>query len=120
MYNFTKIQCIMDITNLILKDFAENGFYDAKIAEIRDIIKRLTDYTKEGITVIGPIVAIPKNNGTYILKDLRQGFGYRPLDLEYEGELTEDSIKTFLKRTVYNYRDSADQIDQIIKDFYKD
>ena len=110
----------MDITNLILKDFSENGFSDAKIAKILDIVKRFSNCTKEIITVFGPIAAIPNSNGSYTLRDLRNGWGYRPLDLEYEGELTEDAIKTFLKRTVYNYRDSANQIDQIIRDFYKD
>lgn len=110
----------MDITNLILKDFTENGFSEVKIAKILDIVKRFSTCTDASITVFSPIAAIPNNNGSYILRDLRHGWGYKPLNLEYKGELTEDDIKAFLKSKVNVYRDSADQIDQIIKDFYKD
>ncbi len=120
LYNKLNKKITMDITNLILKDFTENGFSEIKISKILDIIERFTNCTKEGITVIGPIAAIPNNNGTYTLRDLRHGWGYRPLDLEYEGELTEDAIKAFLKSRVNVYRDSANQIDKIIRDFYKD
>ena len=110
----------MDITNLILKDFTENGFSEVKISKILDIIKRFSNCTKEGTTVIGPIVAIPNSNGSYTLRDLRNGWGYRPLNLEYKGELTKDAIKAFLESRVDVYRDSADQMDQIIKYFYND
>ena len=110
----------MDIISLILEDFAKKGSSDIKIVAIRNIVARFTNYIKEGITVIGPIAAIPNNNGTYTLKDLRHGWGYRPLDLEYEGELTEDAIKAFLKSKVNVYRDSANQMDKMIRDFYKD
>ena len=110
----------MNITDLILKDFTENGFTEVKIAKILDIVKRFANYTKEGITVIGTIAAIPNDNGSYTLRDLRHGWGYRPLNLEYEGELTEDAIKAFLKSKVDVYRGSAYQIDQMIEDFYKD
>ena len=110
----------MDITNLILKDFTENGFTEVKIAKILDIVKRFSNYTNESITVFGPIAAIPNSNGSYTLRDLRNGWGYRPLNLEYEGELTKDAIKAFLESRVDVYRDSADQMDQIIKYFYND
>ena len=110
----------MDITNLILKDFTENGFSEVKIKKILDIVKRFSTCTNASITVFGPIAAFPNSNGSYILRDLRHGWGYKPLNLEYKGELTEDAIKTFLKSKVDVYRDSADQIDQIIRDFYKD
>ena len=110
----------MDITNLILEDFTKNGFSEIKIKKILDIIKRFSNCTNASIIVFGPIVAIPNNNGSYTLRDLRHGWGYKPLNLEYEGELTEDAIKTFLKSKTIEYRNSADQIDQIIKDFYKD
>ena len=46
--------------------------------------------------------------------------GYKPLNLEYEGELTKDAIRAFLKSTVNKYRDSANQMDKMIRDFYKD
>ena len=110
----------MDITNLILKDFSENGFSKAKIAKILDIVKRFSNCTNESITVFGPIAAIPNNNGSYTLRDLRNGWGYRPLNLEYEGELTKDAIKAFLESRADVYRGSAYQIDQMIEDFYKD
>ena len=110
----------MDITNLVLKDFTENGFSEVKIAKILDIIKRFSTCTNASITVFGPIAAIPNNDGSYTLRDLRHGWGYRPLNLEYKGELTEDAIKAFLKSKANVYRDSADQIDQMIRDFYKD
>lgn len=110
----------MDIINLMLEDFTKKGSFDIKIAAIRDIVNRFTNCTKEGITVIGPIAAIPNNDGTYTLRDLRHGWGYMPLDLEYEGKLTEDAIKAFLKSTVNKYRNSANQMDKIIRDFYKD
>ena len=110
----------MDITNLILKDFTENGFSEIKIAKILDIVKRFSTCTNASITVFGPIAAIPNNDGSYTLRDLRHGWGYRPLNLEYKGELTEDAIKAFLESRADVYRDSADQIDQIIRDFYKD
>ena len=110
----------MDIINLVLKDFTENGFSEVKISKIIDIAKRFSNCTKESINVFGPIAAIPNNNGSYTLRDLRNGWGYRPLNLEYEGELTEDAIKAFLKSKANVYRDSADQIDQMIRDFYKD
>ena len=120
LYNKLNKKITMDIINLMLEDFVKKGFSDIKIAAIRDIVDRFTNYTKEGITVIGPIAAIPNNNGTYTLRDLRHGWGYRPLDLEYEGELTEDAIKAFLKSRVNVYRDSANQMDKMIRDFYKD
>ena len=110
----------MDIINLVLKDFTENGFSEVKISKIIDIAKRFCNCTKESINVFGPIAAIPNNNGSYTLRDLRHGWGYRPLNLEYKGELTEDAIKAFLESRADVYRDSADQIDQIIRDFYKD
>ena len=110
----------MDITNLILKDFTENGFSEVKIKKILDIVKRFSTCTNASITVFGPIAAIPNNDGSYTLRDLRHGWGYRPLNLEYEGELTKDAIKAFLESRADVYRDSADQIDQIIRDFYKD
>ena len=110
----------MDIINLVLKDFTENGFSEVKISKIIDIAKRFSNWTKEIITVFGPIAAIPNSNGSYTLRDIRNGWGYRPLNLEYEGELTEDAIKAFLKSKANVYRDSADQIDQMIRDFYKD
>lgn len=120
MYIFTKIQCIIDITNLILEDFAENGFSEAKFAKILDIVKRFSNCTNASITVFGPIVAIPNSNGSYTLRDIRNGWGYRPLNLEYRGKLIKDAIKAFLKSKVNVYRDSANQIDQMIRDFYKD
>lgn len=110
----------MKITNLILEDFAENGFSEIEIAEILNIVKRISNCTKASITVVGPIAAIPNKDGSYTLQDLRHGWGYRPLDLKYEGELTKDAIKAFLIRRVNVYRDSANQIDQMIRDFYKD
>ena len=110
----------MDITNLILKDFTENGFSEVKITKILDIVKRFSTCTNASITVFGPIAAIPNNDGSYTLRDLRHGWVYRPLNLEYKGELTEDAIKAFLKSKVNVYRDSANQIDQMIRDFYKD
>ena len=110
----------MDITNLVLKDFTENGFSEIKIAKILDIVKRFSTCTNASITVFGPIAAIPNNDGSYTLRDLRHGWGYRPLNLEYEGGLTKDAIKAFLESRADVYRESADQIDQIIKDFYKD
>lgn len=120
LYNKLNKKITMDITNLILKDFTENGFSEVKIKKILDIVKRFSDCTKEIITVFGPIAAIPNSNGSYTLRDLRNGWGYRPLNLEYEGELTEDAIRAFLISKADVYRDSADQIDQIIRDFYKD
>ena len=110
----------MDITNLILKDFTENGFTEVKIKKILDIVKRFSTCTNESITVFGPIAAIPNSNGSYTLRDIRNGWGYRSLNLEYEGGLTKDAIKAFLESRADVYRESADQIDQIIKDFYKD
>ena len=110
----------MDITNLILKDFTENSFSEVKIAKILDIVKRFSTCTNASITVFGPIAAIPNSNGSYTLRDIRNGWGYRPLNLEYKGELTKDAIKAFLKSKVNVYRDSANQIDQMIRDFYKD
>ena len=104
----------MDITNLILKDFTENGFSEVKISKIIDIAKRFSNCTKEIITVFGPSAAIPNSNGSYTLRDLRKGWGYRPLNLEYEGELTEDAIKAFFFCFSNVYRDSANQIDQMI------
>ena len=120
LYNKLNKKITMDITNLILKDFTEKGFSEIKIAKILDIVKRFSTCTNEGITVFGPIAAIPNNNGSYTLRDLRHGWGYKPLNLEYKGELTEDAIKAFLKSRVEVYRGSAYQIDQMIKDFYKD
>lgn len=119
LYNKLNKKITMDITNLILKDFTENGFSEVKTAKILDIVNRFSTCTDASITVFGPIAAIP-NNGSYILRDLRHGWGYKPLNLEYKGELTKDAIKAFLKSKVNVYRDSADQIDQMIKDFYKD
>ena len=120
LYNKLNKKITMDIINLILKDFTEKGFSEIKIAKILDIVKRFSTCTNASITVFGPIAAIPNNNGSYTLRDLRHGWGYKPLNLEYKGELTEDAIKTFLKSRVDVYRDSADQIDKMIKDFYKD
>ena len=120
LYNKLNKKITMDITNLILKDFTEKGFTEVKIKKILDIVKRFSTCTNTSITVFGPIAAIPNDNGSYTLRDLRHGWGYRPLNLEYKGELTEDAIKAFLKSKVDVYRDSADQIDQMIRDFYKD
>ena len=120
LYNKLNKKITMDITNLVLKDFTENGFSEVKIAKILDIVKRFSTCTNASITVFGPIAAIPNNDGSYTLRDLRHGWGYRPLNLEYEGELTEDAIKAFLESRVDVYRDSANQIDQMIRDFYKD
>ncbi len=110
----------MDIINLMLDDLTENGFSEIKIAKILDIVKRFSTCADAGITVFGPIAAIPNNDGSYTLRDLRHGWGYQPLNLEYKGELTKDAIKAFLKRKVNVYRDSANQMDKMIRDFYKD
>ena len=59
----------------MLEDFTKMGFSDIKIAAISDIINRFTNCSKKGITVIGPIAAIPNNDGTFTLRDLRHGWG---------------------------------------------
>ena len=41
----------MDIINLILKDFTENGFSEVKISKIIDIAKRFSNCTKESINI---------------------------------------------------------------------
>lgn len=109
----------MDITDLILKDFAVNGCSEIKIKKIIDVIERLTRYTDGKVPVFGPIAAVPNEDGSYTLVDIRKGWGYWPLELKYEGLLTEDAIKDFLKKTANKYRDTAEQLDKIVSDFYK-
>ena len=121
MINLNKFSSLeSELPYVLGRAYSRKGLYDYKFAE--SMLERFAEAHAKGAIFFGPIAVIPQDNrhSLWVIKDLRGGWGFHPIDLEITTDIgvdpTLEVVTKNLQRYANDLRCNADLVERLVSE----
>ena len=100
--------------------YSEKGRNDYRFA--MSMFERFAEAHAKGAIFFGPIAVIPQDNrhSLWVIKDLRGGWGFHPIDLEITTDIGVDPTLEVVTKNLQRYanglRSKADYVEKLVSE----